>query len=354
MSLSEAAVYFKRFFKYVLLAIAGLAVAWLLVAVSLNFIPTFINGGVKPDYAFGVIPKPTIPMNITSRGISFVLDTVDGKLPTLPSILATYQTDPLLADILGPERGTQLASSFGFPEGPVVLDSQTYKYTNHQNPYQSMTVNIGTQNFILSSDYGSGMFSGPAPSNSSQDLIDRARRFLQSHNMLPKELETSTATVSYRKISGSGTVGADSIDSANFARVDLFRSNVNSYPIVGPMTDQALVYVGLKPFQQISAITELHYTFWPYFSDKKGLYPLLPVDQAFKNLQDGQASLISPESVNFKQVNVKSISIAYYQDDNYEPYLEPVYLFDGTGTAPDGSEVNARFYLPAVDPRYLK
>lgn len=354
MSLSEAAIFFKKFFKYIVLAIVGLIAVWVVVGISLNLIPNIFNGGIKADYAFGVMPKPTIPQNVTSKGFNFTLDTVDGRLPNLPTILAVYQTDPLLADIMGPIRGAQLAASFNFPIGPTVLDSQTYKFTNDQNVYQSMTVNVGTQNFMINADYGSGAFNGPAPNDSADNLIDQARRELQLHNLLPTELQNSNATVSYRRISGTSTVIADSIDSANFARVDLFRSNVNNYPIVGPIKDQALMYVGLKQTAQTSGIAELHYTYWPYSTDKKGFYPLLSADQAFKDLQDGQASLISPASINFKEINVKKISIAYYQDDNYEPYLEPIYLFDGAGTAPDGREVDVRFYLPAVDPRYLK
>src|SRR5215467_13497520 len=91
MSLSEAAVYVKRLLSYSWIAVVGIAIIWLVVLGGINVIPNLFNGGVKADIAFGVIPKPTIPQNVTSKGLSFVLDTVDGKFPQLPSLLAVYQ-----------------------------------------------------------------------------------------------------------------------------------------------------------------------------------------------------------------------------------------------------------------------
>jgi len=354
MSLSEAAVYVKKFLRYFVIALGGLGVVWALVWVGINFLPNLL-GGPKADYAFGVMPKPTIPQNTTSKGVNFVLDTVDGKFPNLPKILAAYQSAPLSPDIMGPIRSTQLAANFGFANGPAVLDSQTYRFTDQRKVAQSIVLNIGTQNFSVAADYAKANFSGPAPNNAAQDLIDQTRSFLRTHSILPDEMSNSKATVTYWRIDGNSSVKVGSIDAANFARVDFFRNDVNSYPIVGPLKDQGQIYVGVKSNALDSnGITEMHYTFWQYSTDKKGFYPLLPVDQAFQNLQNGQASLISPTTVNFKDVRVNKITLAYYQDDNYEPYLEPIYLFDGFGTAPDGSEVSTRFYLPAIDPRYLK
>lgn len=355
MSLSEAAVYVKKLLRYSWIAVVGIVVIWLVVLGGINFIPSLFDGGLKADIAFGVIPKPTIPQNVTSKGLNFVLDTVDGKFPQLPNLLAVYQTAPITADILGPLRSGELSNSFSLPDGPAVLDSQTYRFTDNRFADQSITINVATENFVISSNNSKGIFNGPAPSNADQDLIDSARSLLQVHGLLPDELSGSRAKVTHYKETSDGPVLADSIESANYSRVDIFRKDVNGYQIVGPFLDQALIYMGLKNLDSsVRSVVEMHYTFWPYLSNKKGLYPLLPVDKAFSALQNGEGSLISPNVANFKDVSINKISIGYYQDDNFEPYLEPIYLFDGTGTDATGNGVNVRFYLPAVDPQYLK
>lgn len=351
MTLTEAAIFIKSGYKYVLAALVGIVALWMLVGFLISSFQKIHPAIETPTLGFGKIPRPTLPVNTTAK-LAFVLDTVDGRLPLLPTVLPVYQFVFPTPNLLDQDRAKNLAADFGFTSDPKSPDNQNFTYTDPKNPSQQITINSTNKNFeLLTTNYSDPVINKTPPSDALDDIVSGARSILKAHSLLPVDLAKSTAKVSYKKISGGTLLPANSISEANFARVDIFRDGVAGYPIVEPKTDEALVNLLLSGGrQERTTIAGLGYTYWQFLIDGAGTYPLLPTQAALDQLKAGQGSLISPLTATFSEVRIKDIKVAYFQAKNYQPYLQPIYLFSGVANPQSGPEVPVTIYLPAVDP----
>ncbi|HET7713516.1 MAG TPA: hypothetical protein VFK94_04085, partial [Patescibacteria group bacterium] len=308
-----------------------------------------------PTIVFGQIPKPALPENKTAN-ISFVLDTVDSKLPKLPSLLPVYRFAARTPNLLDLDRSTELAREFGFSSSPRQINSDTYVFTDPGSTAQEFRIDIVSKNFnLVTTNLSDPSISKVAPSESRDQLGIIARNTLDRQSLLQPDLESGRDSVTYKKIVGSGYVNAGSPSEANAARVDIFREGVAGYEIVGPKKEESLIYVVLASNQnQKRGLIEIGYTYWNYFIDGSSTYPLQPIASAWESVKAGQATLISPETSSFQEVRIQDISIAYYQSQTHQPYMQPIYIFDGVAVPTSGAEIAVRFYLPAVDQTFFK
>lgn len=353
MTLTEATIYIKQGARYAVIGIIGLIILWFVGSFTISTFQKIFPAKEVPTVAYGKVPPPTLPAAVTSKNLSFVLDTVDGKLPSLATVLPIYKFDTQTSGLLNADQAKSLAASFGFGTAPSILNSNTYQFVDPHNPGQSLTVNIVSKNFSLTSDYTNPTISKVPPADPFDTVIVNARAILKSHSLLADDLTSSTATVTPVKLSGTNLVRATSTSDANYVRVDIWRSGVGSYQIVGPSKDQALINLILASGSSSNALVGLSYTYWPFSASNYATYPLLTVAKAFDELKSGQAALISPSKASFTDVRIQNISLAYFEDARFQPYLQPIYLFDGIAVPQGGAETTVRFYLPAVDPSYL-
>lgn len=349
MTLSEATIFFKKAFKYGLIGLAAVALLWISVGYAITLFNQVNPPKETPTVSFGAIPKPILPETPTTS-LNFVLDTLDGRLPTLPKVLPVYQFAAFSPNLLDADRAKVLADKFGFKSDPQILDTQTYQFTDPKIP-QTLKINIVTKNFTLTPNLADSSIPKNPPEDSIDSLISLARSNLKGYSLLPLDLEKSDAKVTYKKLSGSVLSDARSLSEANFARVDIMRDGVAGYPIVGPRKDQSLVNLLFSGPRAV--LVGLNYTYWPYFIDGSSTYPLLSVEAAWQAIQSGQGVLISPEVTNFRDVRVREILIAYFETEPSQSYLQPIFLFDGVSVPQTGTETPVRVYLPAVDPAYF-
>ena len=86
--------------------------------------------------------------------------------------------------------------------------------------------------------------------------------------------------------------------------------------------------------------------FWTYQANSWHilfvLKKLLTVDQAFTDLKGGEGSVVlSPKT---GKVSLTSIYLAYYQQESYTPYIQPIYIFEGQ---------DFMAYVSAIDKQYI-
>lgn len=352
MTLTEAAAFFKKFFKYALIGLAALVALWFTVGYAISIFKQANPTKETPTVRFGKISKPSLP-STTAPGISFVLDTVDGKLPLLPTVLPVYEFVFPTPNLLDLDRTKAFAADFGFTAAPKTTDNQNYTFTDPKLP-QQLIVNDVTKNFSLTTNLSDPTVVKTPPSSSVDEIAAAARDILKSHNLLKDDLSDSQASVTYKKISGSSLVTAGSISDANFVRVDIPRDGVAGYPIVEPKVNESLVYLILSGgIQERTSLIETGFTYWPYLVDSSSTYPVLSSQAAWDAIKAGQATLISPTQANFSEVRVRDIKIAYYEAAIYQPYLQPVFLITGFASPQGSGEIPVTFYLPAVDPSYF-
>jgi hypothetical protein len=353
MSLYEASIFFRKLFKFLLVGLAAVVAVWILWQPAISLFHVFFPAEETPTVRFGKISPPSLPSNPTS-GLSFILDTADGKLPTLKKVLPVYQFARPQANVLDLDRAGALAANFKFGS-PQQLDNQKFRYTDPARPAQEIQINIVSKNFVIvTNNFADPSVPKSPPVESSDALIQGVRSLLKSSSLLPDDIVTSKAKVTYLAISGNSLIPARSLSEANYARIDIFRGNIKDFPIVTPTYSGALVYLILSGVQfRENQIVEGSYIYWPYSPSDSSTYPLRTAATAWQDLQTGHGSLIIPAKASFTQVRIKTIALAYFETYDYQPYLEPIYLFSGVGVAEGGAETEAIFYLPAVDSNYL-
>ena len=86
----------------------------------------------------------------------------------------------------------------------------------------------------------------------------------------------------------------------------------------------------------------MHYTFWP-ISDETATYPLKKSKEAWEELKDGKAYVASPGDGR-TQVVIRKVFLGYYDSEEYQSYLQPIFVFEGDG--------NFVAYVPAVNPQW--
>lgn len=355
MTLTETAIFFKKYSKWGLLGILAAIALWLVLSYAVATYQRLYPAQITPTVQFGQLTKPAFPAG-TSTNLSFVLDTVDGNLPKLPAVLPVYPFAPEIPNLTDLDQAKTLAAGFGFTGTPTKSSAEDYIFTNPQTSAQIMTVNIVSKNFNLTTtNFSDPTISLTPPSDTTDDLITKARLILSNLSLLPTDLTKSNATVTYKKLSGGSLVDANSLSEANTARVDIFRDGVAGYDIVGPSKKEALIHLTISATAyNKQTILEVGYTYWPYYIDGSSTYPLQPIASAWNDLKAGKGILVEPTTANFSEVRIKNISVGYYQGSVYQTYLEPIYIFDGEAVTGGSGTVDVRLYLPAIDPTYLK
>lgn len=354
MTLTETAIFFKRYSKWAVVAVLALIALWFLVGYAITTYQRLYPTKVMPTVRFGQLSKPSFTVN-TTKNLSFVLDTIDGNLPNLPTVLPVYQyalLQPTLTDL---DQAKAIAKGFGFTGVPVASSADTYVFTNPLIP-QTFTINTLSKNFSLATtNFTDPTISQTAPPDATDDLITKARKILSNQGLLKDDLAKSNATVTYQKIVSNSLVNANSLSEANAARVDIFRDSLAGYAIVGPSKDQAPVFLVLAAASgNKQSLLQVGYTYWDYLVDGSSTYPLQSIDSAWNDLKAGKGTLIYPTKPSFTEVRIKNITIGYFDDVTSQSYLQPIYIFDGESVSDTNTVTDVRLYLPAIDPSYLK
>lgn len=283
----------------------------------------------KPEMKFGNLPKLNFPPSrISSSNYSYTIDTVTGGLPKLPKFIKIYFIPQAGLSLMSPDRSRLLAEKLGFPNGPKVLSNTQYNFTD--NNFGVLNIDITTGNFHFQKKI---MEKNPVSSESAQtvttslpdenSLIQLLKDYLSSKNLMVSELASGRGSVSY-----NGPSAAQS----ETANVSIIPADFDSLPLVAPAFSHGLVRAKVtKSTEEISRFAKVDYTFWPIDTTTFSTYPLKTADLAFTNLKAG-LGFVSIESPS-PQVSITSISLAYFQSEEYSPYLQPVVVFEGPGFA---------------------
>jgi hypothetical protein len=95
-------------------------------------------------------------------------------------------------------------------------------------------------------------------------------------------------------------------------------------------------------------------------------YPLVPVNQVWSEVSKGNGVIssvvpngLSPfadyRPVRVDRILINKIYLAYFEDLSYDqPYLQPIYVFEGNYTSSGGGGGSIHIYYPAVSGQYIK
>jgi hypothetical protein len=296
-----------------------------------------------PTVAFGVLPAIKFPDGKDPKQISLKLETITGVIPNLGSQAKVYFMPSYRANILGLELTAGLAAKLGFLFAPTRVDEQVYKWTREGSLPGTLSANLVTSHFRLTTSWRRDATIVSARFPSEVEAIKAAKRFLNSVNLLDNDLDTGAVKVEYLQ-ADAGYSPAVSQSEANFARVHLFRAPIENISVVTPNPNEGLVQVIVSGASGQKQIVEADYNYFSVEYSRFATYPLITTKTAWEILVAGQGYI--PKLILTQgQTAVRHIKLAYFDSSAPQEFLQPIYVFEG-----DNGFLGI---VPALDPRWL-
>jgi hypothetical protein len=294
------------------------------------YLPSQPKPKPQPDNKFGILPKlvfePDISTNsaVTSANYTYTLDTKTGALPKdFPELIKVFFIPQLGTTLLAPDRAKALADSFEFNNGPELISETQYRFTD--NNEGEFIIDLNTGNFkythqLIATDSAQ---LGPEPTRPTlgdqTQIALEFKNFLSNKELLKEHLTNGPSKVVYQN---------QDMQDSDFANVSIMQNEVEKIPIITPRFNTGLVRSLVTKYKAESQkYLLLDYTYWPIDLNTYGTYRIKSVDQAFKDLQSGNSVVINPPSSS--PVSLTTVYLAYLLGESYNPYLQPVYVFEG-------------------------
>jgi len=282
-----------------------------------------------PTVAFGKLPVLKFPEKETPQ-LTYRLETIQGALPTLPNVSRVYFMPKNPPNLLALDRGKEKARQLGFTSLPQNIEGTNYRWTTNSTPPTTLEMEVNSGNFHLRYQYEddqSLLVQKNLPND--QQAAQEAKTFLQTNDLLTEELATGSAEFNYLKFVSPNLESAISLSEADFIRVNLFRADLDSLRILPPNPREALIsFLFSGNRERGKRIMEIYYYYFPIDFNTFATYPLKPINDAWQELQRGKGYLANLGQ-NENQITIRKIYLAYYDSQEPQHFLQPIYVFEG-------------------------
>ncbi|MDD2822852.1 MAG: hypothetical protein PHQ59_02100 [Candidatus Daviesbacteria bacterium] len=273
----------------------------------------------KPNLKFGTLPKIVFPKSIvSSSNYSYSLDTETGSFLQMPKIIKVYFIPRAnIVSLLAPDESQKLAGKFGFNGSREVLNPTTYQYKDDSNG--KFIIDLISGNFNFQKQVATASAKIDTTFINPDQLVNAFKDLLKMNGVSNDDLNTGRSKVAYNK---------NIPNNSNSALVSLWPADFDGVPIVTSSTSASLVNATTSnPNNESNRFTEVNYTYWQIDKTTFATYPLQPIENAFEELKLGQG-YITQVPTNAK-VSIIKAYLAYFESEEYTPYLQPVYVFEG-------------------------
>lgn len=307
--------------------------------------------GKLPPLHLSGIPLPTEPQP------EFVLETITGTLPSFPKILKVYPLVLPQKTILAEDFALALARSLGFSGQPSRLTTIDYLWQKESG--ETLGMNIITRNFELKENW-QNLNPEPGKLPGKEPLAESARAFISSKGLLGKTYKDSaTAVILLRLENGIFKEAADPAQ-AEVARVDFFRFLIGEKEKT-PLLSQSPKRGITRLYTDGKGGTAINYTDWTYDFGGGSDYPLREAAAAWEELKSGQGKVVYLSLMDktgegdfgplpqLKTVTINEVFLAYFDDEQRQNFLQPIYVFSGEAAVLGGAKTDYIAYVPAID-----
>lgn len=269
----------------------------------------------KPDTKFGLLPQIDFPKSaVSTSNFSYSLDTTTGGLPKVgidpgfEKIIKIYFITQTFASLLSSEKSESLAEKFGILNTPDILSETKYKFRDNN---KTLLVDLDNGNF---SYLRQATISAKITPDEDNILASDFKQVLSNLGVLKEDLKNGRSKVMLLK---TETVQI-SLWPAPIDKKPIFTADFNKSLVTATVLDKA---------DKLETYLSLDFTYYPIDLTTFATYPIKTAEAAFDDLKNGKGVIII-EPVK-PQVSLTSVSLGYYLPENYSPYLQPIFVFEG-------------------------
>src|SRR3990167_2562898 len=239
--------------------------------------------------AFGKIPKLDISEGVkSSEKIDYKIETISGELPKLAHEIKVFKVD--------------------FPK-PSFGDLER------------------TKAHVAGADYRK------------EQETEIARNFFNNLRVDLSSFNEKAQKNQLLKFEDGTLNEATSLSSVNFIKVLFPRLPIDEVKVINPRLDRAPIWA----LTSSTDVVEAQVAMQNIKKHKFSTYPLKEITKALEELGKGQGAL--NEEIEGAVFPIRDVEIVYLESENYQEYLQPVYLFK--------SDNNLTAYVPAVDDTWI-
>lgn len=342
MTLTQAAILSKHTITLTILALIVGILGFIGYRVWYSYyLSTLPKVEEKADLKFGVLPKLDFPASsVSSSNFSYSLDTKTGSLPKIgekgfEKLIRVYFITKSYATLLSPERSEDLARKFEIQTPPKIITETQYNFKENS---KNLLVDLDTGNFIFTNEAtASGQL------DNDNKLLSDFTNFLNTLGYLNDDLKMGRTKVVLLKPDGEKLSPINLESEAIGALISIWPKEIDQKIIFTPIFNEALVNATvLSSAQNLANYLSINYTYYSTDTTTFATYPAKSAELAFNELKNGEGVVVI-EPTN-PQVSIRSVYLGYYLSQNYSPYLQPIFVFEG----PDFAA-----YVPAISSEYL-
>jgi len=317
-TLSQAKVQTKKALILFGLSIVGLIFLTILFNVGVSIKQNFFPAPPPPAAAaFGKLPQIPFPPNTIKIDFSYTINTVSGFLPTLADRANVYKMLVPQPDLLALQRAEQKAAEMDYTDTPVSLSSTLYQWYSQKNLPQTLTMDIITNNFKITSNFyqDSTVIAADKLPDETR-AISMLKDFLSRGEAFSADIDETKSKVTFWNIVGNTLIPASSLSRAQVLRVDLFLKDFNNLPVLYPIPTYSIInaFIGSGPDvagQSSPEILAAEFAHQNIQEENNSSYGVKTTAQAFEDLKNGNAYFAS-STPGEKKVIIKSVYLAYF------------------------------------------
>jgi len=285
-----------------------------------------------PTVGYNKLPQIDFPKQKNAENFVYSIDTVSGNLPNLPDRVNVYKMIKPQPDLLALKKAQDKLRKIEFSSTPVPVSQNIYKWTTFAPFSKTLSYNILTSDFILTSSYLTdiNVTSGKNFPTDVSVITNTAQIFLSTIEALSldKDIDLERIKTDLFTIKNYVLLPATSISSAQAARVYFFQNNKNKLPIFYADPNISPISLLVTGGENQSQVVEAKFNYQKA-SEEFETYPIKKASEALDDLKNGNGYIASNPIKN-KNISITNMYLAYYISVDKQSYLMPIIVFEGS------------------------
>ncbi|OGH16571.1 MAG: hypothetical protein A3C30_05280 [Candidatus Levybacteria bacterium RIFCSPHIGHO2_02_FULL_40_18] len=291
-----------------------------------------------PEQKFGKLPQVTFPAQ-NPQNFEYRINTLTGKLPIFTDAciffdkeyhcqMKVYRVKKKEPSLVALKSARDKLKLLGFTENEARLSEEEYQWSNSSG--QAIRMNILTGNFkILSNFLSEPLQPLTGEVARKEGAYEVVTRLLTNLDLEIEDLDKDISTLTYFKLENGALTKAQSLNEANFARLDLFQKNLDDHKIYYPGLTESIMHFLIKGDSSLPIVNASFSHFTPDEANSS-TYPIKTAEVAFEDLKQGNA-LVFADNKGEKLIDITDVSLGYYIGDESQQYFLPIVIFKGKG-----------------------
>ncbi|MEX0621902.1 MAG: hypothetical protein WD187_02830 [Candidatus Woykebacteria bacterium] len=338
MSLAELSLWVRSALKWAV----GAAFIFIVLLFGWIIISSVSSSVFKPrgaDAAFGILGQPIFTK--TLNNFKSKQYEIEANLPKALEKVEVFEMSQNAK--FNEEELERLTSAFGL-KGSEKTETDGLTTWNRRSGTEILELGTGASHFTYRFDISKNqsLYEAKASLNK-ESAIEKAKELFEKLKLTleNKNINDKNSIVTYYDLSPEGRAQT-SEEEANAVEIGFFRQ-VSKILSSGDAPIRILFARGGND------ILEFDFYFSPI--DTAGApYPIKTSTQAWEEVKEGKA--FSRSIGEFGTVKITSVSLSYWESRFFQPYLQPIWVFSGTGETNAG-EVKVQAFVPAINSDYL-